>query len=243
VTSSTFSISVVVPAYNEESSLGALLESLAAQDTSLPFEVIVVNNASTDRTKQVAQQYTSQLTLTVLDEPRKGRGPARATGFAHAQGEIIFSTDADAIVPSNWISSLSTKLSDTRFAAVSGTCRVQDLTWSQNMAINTVMPLAMRGFWLLYGTPWLTGSNFAIRRNVYELSGGFNSTLAAIEDAELALRVKPHGRIKMVTDTPVITSGRRFAQHGVFKGLVDYVTNFRNLRHQGPHSATLDDPR
>ncbi len=222
--------------------LGATLESLTKQITSDPFEVIVVNNASTDRTREVAQQYQGKLNLVVVDEPHKGRGAARAAGFDHAQGGIVFSTDADVIIPPHWLSSLLAHLSDKSFAAVSGTCQVRDLSQLGNSTINTIQSVAMRAFARVYGTPWLTGSNFAIRKEVYQVSGGFDHKLTAFEDAELALRVKAHGRIKMITDTPVVASGRRFAHHGLFKGIFSYV-RLLNVYHFHNQHVTLDDPR
>ena len=99
-------ISVVIPAYNEEQSLPATLNSLVNQKTKYDFEVIIVDNNSTDNTGKVAKSYENKLHVKVVQETQKGRGAARKCGFAKAQGDIIASTDADTTLPGNWIESI-----------------------------------------------------------------------------------------------------------------------------------------
>ena len=87
-------LSFVVPAYNEEAYLPACLESILAQTRELGdgVEIIVVNNASTDRTREVALGYAG---VRVVDEPRKGLTFARQAGFAASTGELIANVDSD----------------------------------------------------------------------------------------------------------------------------------------------------
>ena len=93
-------VSVVVPAYNEEKLLARCLLSLTNQTfPRQDYEVIVVNNASTDKTVQIAEKYADQ----VIDESQKGLMFARQAGFQAAKGKYILRTDADAFVPFNWI--------------------------------------------------------------------------------------------------------------------------------------------
>src|SRR5438045_2121373 len=113
-------ISVVIPAYNEEKLIGTCLDSLAAQVTSKKFEIIVVNNNSTDKTTEIIKHHSRNLNVRVVDERRKGRGIARATGFRNAKGLIIFSTDSDAIVPHDWIEETLRYFENPRVIAVTG---------------------------------------------------------------------------------------------------------------------------
>ncbi len=92
-------ISVVIPAHNEEAYLPACLESLARQDFAFPYEVIVVNNGSTDKTAEVARR----LGAIVVDEPHFGITWARQRGLEHSKGEIIACVDADTYVASDWL--------------------------------------------------------------------------------------------------------------------------------------------
>ena len=100
-------VSVVIPAYNEDMVIDMCLDSFVLQKTKHKFEVIIVDNNSTDNTYNLVKSYENKLNLKVIKEEQKGRGVARNTGFAHATGDIILSTDADAIVPPHWIETLA----------------------------------------------------------------------------------------------------------------------------------------
>ena len=96
-------ISVVVPAYNEELLLPACLRSLEAQDYQGAFEVLIVDNGSTDATAALARARGFR----VVEEPRRGYACALARGFLEATGDVVATTDADSVVPRDWISRLA----------------------------------------------------------------------------------------------------------------------------------------
>jgi glycosyltransferase involved in cell wall biosynthesis len=105
-------LSFVVPAYNEEAYLPACLESICEQIRTLPAgtcEIIVVNNASTDRTREVALRYPG---VTVVDEPRKGLTFARQAGFAASTGALIANVDADSRLTPGWVSKVLTTFAE-----------------------------------------------------------------------------------------------------------------------------------
>src|ERR1700675_5059909 len=95
---STATVSVIVPARNEEACLGACLESLAAQ-TGVSSEIIVVNDASTDHTREIAQSFP--LVRVVDAAPPQpgwtGKNNAMAAGVRVAGGEWLLFTDADTV--------------------------------------------------------------------------------------------------------------------------------------------------
>src|SRR6185503_7632538 len=96
-------ISFIVPAYNEEAILGKCLEAIFAELKNNPAvlaEVIVVNNASTDNTKQVAASFSG---VKIVDEDRKGLVFARAAGAAVANGELLAHIDSDCNIPKGWL--------------------------------------------------------------------------------------------------------------------------------------------
>src|SRR5262249_49768880 len=100
-------LSVIVPAHNEEAYLAHCLQSvfreLWASDDKGPFEVIVVDNASTDRTTDVAARFAN---VRVISEPRKGVTQARQRGLEEARGELLAYVDADTRMPPGWISKI-----------------------------------------------------------------------------------------------------------------------------------------
>lgn len=93
------SLSIVIPAYNEEHQLAACLDAIVVQ-TAKPDEVIVVDNNSTDKTAEVARKYSF---VTLLEEKKQGIVFARNTGFDTARGDIIGRIDADTILPPYWV--------------------------------------------------------------------------------------------------------------------------------------------
>lgn len=218
-------ISVVVPAYNEEKEINRCLESLVHQETEKEFEVVLVNNASTDTTQEVAKGFLQKLSLTILFEPQKGRGKARATGFNSARGEIILSTDADTAVPTDWVEKLVDGLEKSQAVAVAGSMTVTGCGKVATATFNLVQPLTARLYRVLFGHYWLGGYNFAIYKDVYQRSGGFNTNLNAMEDTDLGFRVRKIGKISFLPKVVVKFSGRRF-ENRFIPGLLDYVVQF-----------------
>lgn len=217
-------LSVVIPAYNEEECIGPCLDALVKQTATEPFEVLVIDNNSSDRTSEIANQYADRLNLRVIREPKQGRGTARATGFREAHGSIIFSTDADACVPPNWIESLAKHLRESHGVAVTGPCWINDCPAFTNAFFNMSQPIWMKMYLVVFRHYWLSGFNFAIRKEAYEKAGGFNTEIDAQEDTELGFRVRKVGKIRYVP-TSVLVSGRRFKK-GIIAGLADYIGTF-----------------
>lgn len=204
-------VSVVVPVYNEEYVLADCLAALCRQDYDGPYEIIVVNNACTDRSPEIARA----MGVRVMDEPRKGYVHALRAGFAAARGEIIACTDADTIVPPNWLSRLVTVLTrDAETVAVSGVFRLHDCSpW-----------LAMLGS-LASRLNWhLAGGNMAVWRHAYHAVGGFNPAVNLGADTELGQRLKRVGRVVIDRRLVVSTSGRRF-QHDFWQTIWMYLLN------------------
>ncbi len=92
-------LSIIIPAYNEERHIKACLDAIAKQ-TEMPNEVILVDNNSTDDTARIAVTYPF---VTIIKEPKQGIVFARNAGFDKASSEIIGRIDADTILPKNWV--------------------------------------------------------------------------------------------------------------------------------------------
>lgn len=95
-------VSVVIAAWNEETNILNCIASLSKIKSDYPFEIIVVNNNSTDKT----QRILDKLYIRSLFEPIQGCGPARQLGQEAALGEYILMGDADCIYPANWINEM-----------------------------------------------------------------------------------------------------------------------------------------
>src|SRR5689334_18911537 len=92
-------VTVIIAAWNEELNLVQCLNSLSKNVASVPFDIIVVNNNSTDRTQEVLDKLGVQSYF----QPMQGVGPSRQLGQQHAKGKYILSADADCLYPSQWI--------------------------------------------------------------------------------------------------------------------------------------------
>ena len=235
-------ISVIIPAYNEEDNIAHCLDAFLGQTTKRDFEIVLVNNASTDKTAEIAERYKDKFNLNVVFDPIKGRGHARYVGFNNAKGEIIISSDSDAVVPENWIEELASALDREGSAvAVTGTCKIIDCDEKTNRRFNYFQPFVMKAYRLVFGYYWLNGFSFGIRKEAYIESGGFDSNLNAQEDIDLSFKVSRIGRIIFLPNVPIVFSGRRF-KDGLVRGLLSYLKSFFSYW-RGKKDVQLDDPR
>jgi glycosyltransferase involved in cell wall biosynthesis len=94
-------VSVVIPSYNQESTIKSCLESVLAQKTGIPYEVIVVDSSANNAAK-IAERFVPNITL-ARRKNRTSWGSARNAGLKIAKGEIVAFTDTDCIVGDNWV--------------------------------------------------------------------------------------------------------------------------------------------
>lgn len=199
-------ISVVIPTHNEERYLGECLEALQRQTyPESGFEVIVVDNASTDATPMIAREFGA----VVVPEPRMGIGRARQRGAEAAQGEIIASTDADTIVPPDWLERIALHFErDEELGAVFGPFRYRDGTAFEKVFLWHLITVLMMALHAL-GMSCFSGTNYAVRREPFWKAGGCDVSLPAGEDVDLSLRLRKVTRIAFDSGLVVHTSARR----------------------------------
>ena len=224
-------ISFVVPAYNEEAKLPRSLRAMldAIEKSGCNAEVIVVNNASTDNTGDVARGFAG---VVVVDEPQKGLVAARSAGFAVASGVLIANIDADTIIDERWIARVIHEFHrDPRLVALSGPYIYYDVPRSTRMLVRAFYVLGF-GFYLLnrfvlnVGS-LLQGGNFVVRRTAMEAIGGYNPLFTFYgEDTDLARRLHKVGAVKFTFKLPALSSGRRFIGEGLLRIGLRYTMNF-----------------
>ena len=199
-------ISVVIPAHNEERYLGACLQALREQTYPRSrFEVIVVDNASTDATARIARKFGAL----VVREPRRSIGRARQRGARVAQGEILASTDADTIVPPDWLQRIALAFErDHELGAIFGPFRYGDGTAFERVFLWYLNLGLMMGLQAL-GKSCFSGNNYAVRREAFWKIGGHNVSLPAAEDVDLSWRLSQVTKIAFDTGLVVRTSARR----------------------------------
>jgi glycosyltransferase involved in cell wall biosynthesis len=124
---SRVNVSLVIPAYNEESHLAACLEAVARQ-TVKPFEVIVVDNNSTDATATIARRFPF---VRVVRETRQGVMYARDAGFDAARGDVIGRIDVDTHMRPDWVAQVQRIFAGADVDAVSGSIGFYDVPFNK----------------------------------------------------------------------------------------------------------------
>ncbi|OGC86263.1 hypothetical protein A2949_03045 [Candidatus Adlerbacteria bacterium RIFCSPLOWO2_01_FULL_54_21b] len=236
-------ISFVIPAYNEEQMIGKCLRSVFAEIKRTPgvqAEVVVVNNASTDRTREEVLMFPN---TTVVEERLKGLVYARRAGFVATSGELVANIDADTIVPPGWLARVLGEFSkNSTLVALSGPYLYYDLpAWKRALVkvfyfVGWLIHLL--NHYVLHKGAMLQGGNFVLKRSAWEKAGGFDTTISFYgEDTDVARRISEHGRVLWTWRLPMHTSGRRLAQEGLVRMSWLYTINHLAILWTG-HPAT-----
>ncbi|MEK7600128.1 MAG: glycosyltransferase family A protein [Patescibacteria group bacterium] len=182
-------VSIVIPVYNEASQLGACLKAIAAQKVT-PYEVIVVDNNSSDMSIKVANAYDF---VTVIREPRQGVLHARTRGFDAVRGDIIARIDADSLLPDNWVASVKQVFKDPNVDAVSGTAQYYNVAAAG--FFNAIDLFFRRRLSRQLGDRvFLWGANMAMRRSAWQRVKPALCDLGGIhEDFDIAIHLQEMG--------------------------------------------------
>ena len=190
-------ISVIIPSYNEELLLPRALRALKRQDYKKPFEIIVIDNASTDQTSAIAQKYN----VKVISEPQKGYAYALTSGFRGAKGEIVCVTDADSIVPQNWVSQICQHFKKEPTAvAFGGNLELCDCIEILRQASKIICR---------FNYHYLSGANMAIKKEAFFKASKGKLRVNFGAELYLVKRLKKLGKIVFDPNLTVKTSGRR----------------------------------
>lgn len=182
---------VVIPAYNAEGTIEIQLRALAAQSTREPFEVLVVDNNSTDGTAAVVQQWADSLDLRVVPtSARQGVSVARNAGVAAATTGCILICDADDEVSPGWVGAMLDGLREAPF--VGGP--VETVKLSGPSAAWVSLPARTTELLEAWGVRYPFGGNTAFRREVFDAAGGYDEDYpAGAEEIDFAWRAKLAG--------------------------------------------------
>lgn len=246
---SKLKLAFVIPAYNEEALIGDCLTSVVAEveRSGADAEIIVVNNASTDRTGEIARSFNG---VKVVDETRKGLVHARAAGLDATTAELVANIDADTIVPAGWIDTVLTEFGkNPDLVALSGPYIYYDLSL-YNRALVRMFYYGAYAIYLLnrhvlkVGS-MIQGGNFVFKRSAWLEVGGYDRTIIFHgEDTDVARRLSQVGPVKWTFRLPMQTSGRRLEKEGVFKTGATYVLNYFWVTFKGkPATKDYNDVR
>lgn len=190
-------VAVVIPAYNEEKVIVQTITSLLACEHPRQFEIIVVDDGSSDATYRVASEtFANDPRVRVLTKSNGGKPAALNLGMAQTQAEIVVALDADTVFTRETICKLVRHFADPRVGAVAGNAKVGNrinlLTRWQALEYITSQNLDRRAFGVLNCITVVPGAVGAWRRELIEQVGGFTDRTLA-EDADLTLAIRRLG--------------------------------------------------
>jgi glycosyltransferase involved in cell wall biosynthesis len=198
-------ISFIIPAYNEERLLGATLDALhgAGRAVGEPYELVVVDDASTDGTALVAQRHGARL----VNVAHRQIAATRNSGAREANGALFIFVDADTIVNESVVRSAVESMRD---GAVGGGAAVE-FDGAVPLYARLLLPVLVR----VFRTADLAAGCFLFcTRSAFVAVDGFDETFFGAEELVMSRALKRHGRF-VVLRQAVTTSGRKLRTHSV----------------------------
>jgi glycosyltransferase involved in cell wall biosynthesis len=198
-------ISFIVPAYNEERLLGATLDALraAARAAGEPYELIVVDDASTDRTATIAAYHGAALASVA----HRQIAATRNSGARQANGDWLIFVDADTIVNE---AVLGAAIEALRGGAAGGGAAVE-FDGTVPLYAKLLLPILV---WWFRSAGLAAGCFLFCTRNAFAAAGGFDEAFYGAEELVMSRALKRHGRF-VVLRQAVTTSGRKLRTHSV----------------------------
>ncbi len=222
--------SIVIPAHNEAECIANAVNALKNQNIPRKdFEIIVVDNLSTDNTYEKALETGADV---VVKENKKGANMARQAGFEKSKGEISVFLDADCTPPCDWLEKITKDLSKPGIAAVSGPYDYgfKGIYWIINY-IYTYW-IAKPGskilqFFFRKKAGIIIGGNFAARRETIEAIGGLPPLAFWGDDATIAMLISRQvGKVLFDVKLIVKSDDDRFERNGFFRLGFRYILEY-----------------
>jgi len=209
-------VSIIIPTYNEEKCLPECLDSIFDLDYSKEdIEVIVVDNGSTDGTREIAKSCGAE----VLRDDSMNVSGLRNLGASQAKGDILAFVDADCIVSKDWLKNASKYSDDITVAAWGAPPAIpKESTWVQK-----TWYLVRQKEEVVQNVDWLESMNLFVRKDQFLAMGGFNEALITCEDVDFSYRISRYGQIVSDKRIEVIHLGeastlQEFVRKEVWRG-------------------------
>ncbi len=196
-------LSFIVPAYNEEHELPGALQAIrvAAEASGEPFEIVVADDDSADRTPDIARAAGAR----VVHVHCRQIAAVRNAGARIAQGDIFFFVDADTHIKPGHVTAA--------LAALASGCS----GGSARVVLDRAVPRWAAIYFRIFSTVYFAanlgvGAFIFARRETFEAAGGFDEQYFAGEEAYLSMALKKHGPFKILRE-PIVTSARKVRMH------------------------------
>lgn len=222
--SQKYTISIVIPALNEEHSLAKCIETILQFRTPELKEIIVVDNGSSDNTVKVAKRYP--LVKVLRFSKPLGLPGAREPGFDIAKGDLIASLDADVMISAEWFHRVQELFSrHPSVICVSGPYHYYDFGPLENIAHRVLSATVSFPFYWMTGYR-IIGGNFVLRRKAIQNVDIFDNGVRFWgEDSTIGNAVIRFGKMLYTEKLFVYTSARRWKREGFFRLGWKYLEN------------------
>lgn len=214
--------SVIIPVYNRPQEVDELLESLTLQ-TYTNFEVLIVEDGSSDKCDHIIPKYQNKLKITYFYKPNTGQGFSRNFGFDQAKGDYFIVFDSDCIIPRHYFQAVEDYLKDNPVGAFGGPDKAHESFTAMQKAISYSMTSpfttgGIRGNKKHYGTFHPRSFNMGISKDVYEKVGGYKITRMG-EDLEFSMRIIKAGYQTALIEDAFVYHKRRTSLSQFYKQL------------------------
>src|SRR5437763_9114159 len=203
-------LSVVMPCRNAETYLGRQLDALASQETAFTWELVLVDNGSTDRSVQIAEGYRDQIRLRIVPAPaRANQAYARKVGANAPRADKLVFVDADDEVAPGFLASMFAALGEHDFVASPREQTTLNPAWSRDA--HDVPASASGAF-----AEFAFGSAMGLSREVFESVGGCPEEYDACFDMALSYRLQQSGVALVFLPEPLHRYRFRSSIRGLF---------------------------
>ena len=211
-------VSIIIIAYNEEKYIGKLLDSIGAQGYE-KYEIILVDDHSTDRTVEIANAHSSGMPIKIVQKDIRGASRSRNYGATFARGDILLFLDADAVLPQAFISrNLDTfrrkqlSIAGVDFIPITESKMDKWITTFYRFWLKTVQYFNPRGIgFCLFVCPQL-------HKKVL-----FDESVVVSEDFDYVKRATRYGKFRIIDTVPSSISWRRFQRENRFLLILKYL--------------------
>ncbi len=235
--------SIIIPVYNRPNEIDELLESLTKQDFSTDFEVLIIEDGSTQKSESIVEKYKDQLNLTYFFKENSGAGASRNFGMQQALGNYFIILDSDVIVPNQYLSVVKKALENDFTDAFGGPDAAHKSFTLLQKAINYSMTSVLttggiRGKKQAVGEFQPRSFNLGLSQKAFSKTNGF-SKMKNGEDIDLTFRLRKNGFETQLIEKAFVYHKRRSTIKQFFKQTFGFGTARPKLNKMYPETVKL----
>ncbi|APZ46757.1 glycosyl transferase family 2 [Polaribacter reichenbachii] len=235
--------SLIIPVYNRPKEIDELLSSLSKQTFSEAFEVLIIEDGSSEKSVLIVEKYQSQLNLKYFFKENTGAGASRNFGMQIASGNYFIVLDSDVIVPEQYLSEVSKTLEANYTDAFGGPDAAHKNFTVLQKAINYSMTSVLttggiRGKKKAVGKFQLRSFNFGISKTAFHKTQGF-SKMKNGEDIDLTFRLWENNFETQLIDTAFVYHKRRSTIKQFYKQTFGFGTARPILNRKYPNTGKI----